>query len=273
MHEQQNVQIASKDDDSLNDCAGALTSGILIFGWQRINSEVKGSPFVSFSYKEGLGLGSKGQLTFLVCGGVVFSCKKITLGDELTFFDTGRAASSYKVTLSSIGSLTLNLLEAHTWGISSQSMGSLTSIYTWYEFHINIAGNKIAEVLAKHGATQPSDSLTPLTCRTVFPSRGNDHSTFPCVHRWYQSKCPAGSLSLRCSKQEKTAITRFRNGHLRAFIYNNKEKYFRTCARRSAYLASPEYILDCLDLTLQGLYEYPLMVIDFLRVNDVKDLV
>ncbi|GFU88619.1 uncharacterized protein TNCV_4442961 [Trichonephila clavipes] len=46
-----------------------------------------------------------------------------------------------------------------------------------------------------------------------------------------------------------------------------------TCVRCSASQASPEHILDCPGLSNQDLYEDPLMVLDFLRVNEIMDLV
>ncbi|GFY01375.1 uncharacterized protein TNCV_4516391 [Trichonephila clavipes] len=50
-------------------------------------------------------------------------------------------------------------------------------------------------------------------------------------------------------------------------------KVFPTCVRCSACQASPEHILDCLGLSKEDFYEDPQMVLDFLRVNEVMDLI
>ncbi|GFY30016.1 hypothetical protein TNCV_4073291 [Trichonephila clavipes] len=54
--------------------------------------------------------------------------------------------------------------------------------------------------------------------------------------------------------------------------FSSKSSVF-PCVRCSACQASPEHILDCLGLSKQDLYEDPLMLLDFLRVNEVMDLV
>ncbi|GFX69942.1 RNase H domain-containing protein [Trichonephila clavipes] len=70
----------------------------------------------------------------------------------------------------------------------------------------------------------------------------NKQSTIPPAHHWYEAKRPGGSLSHQYS-------------------------------RCSACQASPEHILDCLELSKQDIYEDPLMTLDFLRVNEIMDLV
>ncbi|GFT51180.1 RNase H domain-containing protein [Trichonephila clavipes] len=101
----------------------------------------------------------------------------------------------------------------------------------------------------------------------------NKQSTIPPAHHRYEAKRPGGSLFLQCSRQEQTILTRFQSGHLRALTFKDKNKVFPTCVRCSACQASPEHILDCLGLSKQDLYEDPLMVLDFLRVNGIMDLV
>ncbi|GFW35217.1 hypothetical protein TNCV_1695321 [Trichonephila clavipes] len=51
-------------------------------------------------------------------------------------------------------------------------------------------------------------------------------------------------------------------------LYNVVQKLVRC----SACQVSPEHILDCLGLSKQDLDEDPLMVLDFLRVNEIMDL-
>ncbi|GFT31997.1 HTH_48 domain-containing protein [Trichonephila clavipes] len=76
------------------------------------------------------------------------------------------------------------------------------------------------------------DNAGPHTSRTI--REWKDHSTILPVHRWYRGKRLRGSLSLQCSKQEQSVVTRFGSGHLRTLTYNNKEKQFPACARADA---------------------------------------
>ncbi|GFY35456.1 RNase H domain-containing protein [Trichonephila clavipes] len=97
-------------------------------------------------------------------------------------------------------------------------------------------------------------------------------TTVPPAHHWYETKKPGGSLFLQCSRKEQTILTRFRSGHLRTLTFRDGNKVFPTCVRCSACQVSPEHILDYLGLSKQDLYEDPLMVLDFLRVNGIMDL-
>ncbi|GFX38512.1 RNase H domain-containing protein [Trichonephila clavipes] len=104
----------------------------------------------------------------------------------------------------------------------------LTGIHLqWVPSHVNIAGNEIADSLAKDGAPQPSMNSDLFTYSELNSTYINKkQSTIPPAHHW-------------CS----------------------------------ACQASPEHILDCLGPSKQDLYEDPLMVLDFLRVNEIMDLV
>ncbi|GFX02532.1 RNase H domain-containing protein [Trichonephila clavipes] len=144
----------------------------------------------------------------------------------------------------------------------------------WVPLHVNIAGNEIADSLAKDGAAQPTMNSAPLTYSELHSTYiNNKQLIYPPAHHWYEAKRAGGFLSLQCSRQEQTILTRFRSGHLRTLIFRDGNKVFPTCVRCSACQASPEHILDCLGLSKQYLYEDPLMVLDFLRVNKIMDLV
>ncbi|GFY16896.1 RNase H domain-containing protein [Trichonephila clavipes] len=98
-------------------------------------------------------------------------------------------------------------------------------------------------------------------------------TTVPPAHRWYEAKQPGGSLFLQCNMKEQTILIRFRSGHLRTLTLRDGNKVFPTCVRCFACQISPEHILDCLGLSKQDLYEDPLLVLDFLRVNGIMDLI
>ncbi|GFV47167.1 hypothetical protein TNCV_4921201 [Trichonephila clavipes] len=91
---------------------------------------------------------------------------------------------------------------------------------SWNEKSCTV-GNEIADARAEHGAAQPSDSLARLTYLELYsPYRRNDLSNIPPIHRLYQGKRTAGSLSLRCNRQKHSSITRFRSGHLRKNFFD-----------------------------------------------------
>ncbi|GFV69437.1 RNase H domain-containing protein [Trichonephila clavipes] len=98
-------------------------------------------------------------------------------------------------------------------------------------------------------------------------------TTVPPAHHWYDTKRPGGSLFLQCSRKEQNILTRFWCGHLRTLTFRDCNKVFPTCVRCSVYQASPEQILDCLGFSKQDLYEDPLILLDFLRVNGIMDLI
>ncbi|GFV16495.1 RNase H domain-containing protein [Trichonephila clavipes] len=87
--------------------------------------------------------------------------------------------------------------------------------------------NKVAlesytRAIAKDGAAQPIMNSAPLTYSELHSTYiSNKQATVPPAHHWYEAKRPAGSLSLQCSRQEQTILTRFRSGHLRALIFKD----------------------------------------------------
>ncbi|GFX32122.1 RNase H domain-containing protein [Trichonephila clavipes] len=144
----------------------------------------------------------------------------------------------------------------------------------WVPLHVNIVGNEIADSLAKDGAAQPIMNSVPLTYSELHSTYiNNKQSTVPPAHHWYKAKRPGGSLSLQCSRQNQTILIHFRSGHLLTLTFKDRNKVFPTCVRCSACQASPENIHDCLGLSKQDLHEVSLMVLDFLRVNEIMHLV
>ncbi|GFX19076.1 uncharacterized protein TNCV_3012201 [Trichonephila clavipes] len=95
----------------------------------------------------------------------------------------------------------------------------------------------------------------------------NEHPVLAVVHS------PLSPKTIPVTRQEQTFLTRFRSGHHRTLTFRDGSKVFPTCVRCSASHASPEHILDCMGHSKQDVYEDPLKVLDFLRVNEIMDLV
>ncbi|GFW32096.1 RNase H domain-containing protein [Trichonephila clavipes] len=61
----------------------------------------------------------------------------------------------------------------------------------WVPSHVNIAGNEIADSLAKDGAAQPTMNSAALTYSELHSTYiNNNQSTVPPAHHWYQAKQP-----------------------------------------------------------------------------------
>ncbi|GFV63751.1 RNase H domain-containing protein [Trichonephila clavipes] len=135
---------------------------------------------------------------------------------------------------------------------------------------VNITGNEIADSLVKDVAAQHTMNSAALTCSKLHSIYiYSKQSTVPPAHHWYESKRPGRSLFPQYIRKEQTILTRFLSGLLRTLTFRNGNKVFPNCVRLSACHASPEHILYFVGLSKQDLYEYPLIVFDFLRVNGV----
>ncbi|GFS67621.1 RNase H domain-containing protein [Trichonephila clavipes] len=125
--------------------------------------------------------------------------------------------------------------------------------FQWIPSHFNIAGNEIADSLARAGAGETTMSAAPLTYLELFSKHKAKNKAIwmiPMVHPWYQSKCLGGSLVRGSSRRDQTVLTRFLRGHLMSLTFVNGIKHFEICTKYSAQ-ASPGHILSCLGLTRQ----------------------
>ncbi|PRD21011.1 UNVERIFIED_CONTAM: hypothetical protein NCL1_53034 [Trichonephila clavipes] len=97
----------------------------------------------------------------------------------------------------------------------------------WVPSHVNIAGNEIADSLVKDGSTQSTINSAPLIYSELHSTyTNNKQSTVPPAYHWYESKRPGSSLSLQCSRQEQTILTRLQSGHLQTLSIRDGDKEF-----------------------------------------------
>ncbi|GFU68188.1 RNase H domain-containing protein [Trichonephila clavipes] len=92
-------------------------------------------------------------------------------------------------------------------------------------------------------------------------------------HHWYQCSRPGGSLAHGFTRQDQTLLARFRSGHIKSMQFSEGRKSFEMCMNCSSEPATPAHILECPGLTKQDLADVPLLVLDYLKVYDVRDLV
>ncbi|GFV22218.1 RNase H domain-containing protein [Trichonephila clavipes] len=95
----------------------------------------------------------------------------------------------------------------------------------------------------------------------------------PPSHHWYAARESGSFLDLNCDRASKTAISRLASGHTKSLSFFEGRKTFKFCSKCKVQQASAEHILDCLGLSREDLYDSPLLVIDFLKVNNLMDLV
>ncbi|GFV23732.1 uncharacterized protein TNCV_959261 [Trichonephila clavipes] len=91
--------------------------------------------------------------------------------------------------------------------------------------------------------------------------------------RWHQCSRPGGCLAPGFNRQEQTLLARFRGGHLKTKKFSEGSMSFEMCTNCSSIPDSPAHIVECLGLNKQDLADDPLLVLDFLKVYEVKDLV
>ncbi|GFU75077.1 putative RNA-directed DNA polymerase from transposon BS [Trichonephila clavipes] len=140
----------------------------------------------------------------------------------------------------------------------------------------NIWGNEEVDALAKEGAKEVLATSNCLTYLELYSARKHiDKKTWivPPVHTWYRADSPGGSLAMHCDRCTQTALSRFLSGHLRSLVFQWGHKTHPICPKCIIEQASLNHILRCLGLSYNDLLDISILVYDFLRVNELIDLV
>ncbi|GFX36946.1 uncharacterized protein TNCV_1174481 [Trichonephila clavipes] len=146
----------------------------------------------------------------------------------------------------------------------------------WIPSHVDIFGNEQADRLAREGCsllTTSSPAITYSEHQSKINRQLSKEWKIPPSHHWYAAREPGSFLDLNCDRASKTAISRLASGHSKSLSFFEGRKTFKFCSKCKVQQASVEHILDCLGLSREDLYDSPLLVIDFLRVNNLMDLV
>ncbi|GFX07649.1 RNase H domain-containing protein [Trichonephila clavipes] len=148
--------------------------------------------------------------------------------------------------------------------------------FQWIPSHVDIFGNEQADRLARKGCsllTTSSPAITYSEHQSKINRQLSKEWKIPPSHHWYAAREPGSFLDLNCDRASKTAISRLASGHTKSLSFFESRKTFKFCSKCKVQQASAEHILDCLGLSREDLYDSPLLVIDFLRVNNLMDLV
>ena len=145
----------------------------------------------------------------------------------------------------------------------------------WIPSHVDIYGNEVADSLAKEGSEAPAPFpvLTFPEAYSIKKNRTKLKWLIPPANNWYKRKSPGGSLGLTCDRKDQTTLSRFASGHLKTLTFQGGLKVFPICGKCATEMASPDHILDCLQLSWEDLVKEPLIVVDFLRVFDLMEFV
>ena len=145
----------------------------------------------------------------------------------------------------------------------------------WIPSHVGLAGNELADGLARAGCDQTFEGdilLTYSEISSIYKKTAIDWS--PPQHSWYGAKKPGEISKLRLCRQDQTALSRFRTGHTISLKFEAGTKLFPDCPNcRGGAQASPEHILHCLCLTWKDINDDPLFFLNFLRVTHIMELV
>ncbi|GFV59604.1 uncharacterized protein TNCV_228451 [Trichonephila clavipes] len=95
----------------------------------------------------------------------------------------------------------------------------------------------------------------------------------PPTHHWYAGNRPSLALALKCDRCSQTTLSRLAIGHIKCLSFSANKKIFSIHARCQYQQDSPEYIMRCMDLKSKDIYTDALLVLEFLRGNDLIDLV
>ncbi|GFW06589.1 uncharacterized protein TNCV_2189221 [Trichonephila clavipes] len=94
----------------------------------------------------------------------------------------------------------------------------------------------------------------------------------PPSHHRYEGNRPGLALALKCDRCSQTTLSRLASGYIKCLSFSANKKIFSIYARCQDHQASPKHVMRCTDLKSKDIYIDPLLVLDFLRVNDLIDL-
>ncbi|GBM40658.1 hypothetical protein AVEN_111286-1 [Araneus ventricosus] len=126
----------------------------------------------------------------------------------------------------------------------------------WIQSHVNLKYNDIADSLAKEGTTMPQAYVEPLTYLELYSRRKapvNISWRHPPAQLWYRSEGPGAAIRFKGDRKDQTALARLSSGHLKTLRSSCGDKKFNICAKCNMIEATPQHLLDGVDLVYDDL--------------------
>ncbi|GFU98624.1 RNase H domain-containing protein [Trichonephila clavipes] len=101
--------------------------------------------------------------------------------------------------------------------------------FQWILSHVNIAGNEIADSLARAGSGKTAVPATPLTYLELFSKYKAKNNAI-----WMNAMISGGSLVRDGSRRDQSALTRFLSGHLMSLTFIDGMKHFEIFTKCSS---------------------------------------
>ncbi|GBN17111.1 hypothetical protein AVEN_169801-1 [Araneus ventricosus] len=142
--------------------------------------------------------------------------------------------------------------------------------------HVHLEYNDIADSLAKEGTTMPQAYVKPLTYLELHSRRKalvNISWRHAPAHSWYRSEDPGASIHFKGDRKDQTALARLSSGHLKTLRFSHGHKKFNICTKCNMIEATPQHLLDCVDLVYDDLLKRPDFVLEVIKANDLMDLI
>ncbi|UYV85090.1 hypothetical protein LAZ67_X004539 [Cordylochernes scorpioides] len=147
----------------------------------------------------------------------------------------------------------------------------------WFPAHVGIPGNELADSLAKAGALglpEARESTTQLDEREllrIIKTQCLQEWKSDAAHDWYGAGgTSTGSVLPR---EQQSLISRLKSGHLRTMTFQDGCRVFPLCTKCNSQPATPRYIIDCIDSSIDELYSSPADTIKNLKLYKLDTLV
>ncbi|GBM80670.1 hypothetical protein AVEN_209864-1 [Araneus ventricosus] len=89
----------------------------------------------------------------------------------------------------------------------------------------------------------------------------------PPTHSWYRSEGSGSSIHFKGDRKGQAALARLTVGHLKTLRFSRGDKKFNICTKCNMIEATPQHLLDCVDLVYDDLLKRPDFVLEVITLH------
>ncbi|GBO22887.1 hypothetical protein AVEN_149081-1 [Araneus ventricosus] len=118
--------------------------------------------------------------------------------------------------------------------------------------------------------------VEPLTYLELYSRRKalvNISWRHPPAHSWYRSEGPGAAIHFKGDRKDQTALARLTSGHLKTLRFSRGDKKSNICSKCNMTEATPQHLLDCVNLVYDDLPKRPDFVLEVMKANDLMNLI